>query len=306
MEFKKQMKNVTVFIKPIEKKIAKQMCVANHYSHSWHTCFGIYNFGIYDEREPEKLLGCAVFGRPMNVKSYKSLNPTLKEEEFVELNRLWVDDCLGKNTETVFLSLCFKYFKKYTPVKVIQSFADGRLGCGTIYKASNFKYYGYDTTLFFNDIVHGTDIHKLKFENTESLSSMIGVNLGLARGYFRAFRVKTYRYIYFIDRRYEKTMTIKEQPYPSYDKGKMFNDEYVQSIHIMARSYLGCIKMNLPYADEFMRYMKEHFTDEQIKQALERAEQNATLIKHMSGQGRNIDRMKTRIINFSEYYEPLH
>ena len=112
MELRKTMKNNgEIIVKPSDKELAKQMCVEPHYSHKWGASFGRYNFGIFKADEPEKCLGCAVFGAMMNAQSYKSINSMATYENLIELNRLWVDDCLGKNTETVFLSLCFKWLK---------------------------------------------------------------------------------------------------------------------------------------------------------------------------------------------------
>ena len=222
MKLRKTMKNNGVIIvKPISYEVAKDCIVKNHYSKKWNTSFGKYNFGIYKENNEDKLLGVAVFGNLMNPKSYKSICNEIEKDEIIELNRLWVDDCLGHNTETVFLSLCFKWLKHNTNVKLVQSFADGRLGCGTIYKASNFKYYGYSESLFFENIETKEVIHKVPFENTSRLVKMIGENIGYIRGYFKPFIVKTYRYIYFIDKKCENKCLLKEMNYPIYESVRL-------------------------------------------------------------------------------------
>ena len=57
---------------------------------------------------------------------------------------MWIDDTLGKNAESVLIAASLKLLRKADPnIVAVQSFADGRLGCGTIYKASNFRYYGF-------------------------------------------------------------------------------------------------------------------------------------------------------------------
>ena len=137
MEVVKNSKNNGILtIKEIDYATAKEMMIKNHYSKKWNNAFGKINFGIFQDGE---LLGGAVFGNLMNTKSYKTITD-LDSDSVIELNRLWIDDILGKNTETIFISSCFKIIKKkYPHIKFIQSFADGRLGCGTIYKASNFN-----------------------------------------------------------------------------------------------------------------------------------------------------------------------
>lgn len=58
-----------------------------------------------------------------------------------ELARLWVDDCMPKNTETYFMARGTAYIKTFhTDVKMLVSYADPSVGhAGTIYKAANWK-----------------------------------------------------------------------------------------------------------------------------------------------------------------------
>ena len=146
MEIIKNTKNNGVlYIREIEYGVARDMIVTNHYSKKWNTAFGTINFGVFRD---DTLLGCAVFGNLMNTKSYKNITD-LGPKSVIELNRLWLSDDLQRNAETLMLSACFKILrKKYPYIKYVQSFADGRLGCGTIYKAANFGYYGYTFSSF--------------------------------------------------------------------------------------------------------------------------------------------------------------
>ena len=299
VELRKTMKNNgEIIVKPIDKELAKQMCVENHYSHKWGASFGRYNFGIFKADKPDKCLGCAVFGAMMNPQSYKSINSMATYENLIELNRLWVDDCLGKNTETVFLSLCFKWFKHNSPVKIVQSFADGRLGCGTIYKASNFKYYGCSKTLFFDNVITGEVVHKVPTENTKNIGAFVGHNLGIVRGKYNAFHVKTYRYIFYIDRDYEKYSCYKEQPYPVYDKGKEYF-EFTQAINVMTRCYLICEHLGMhEVAEEFMAYAKLHYSDEQIEKSLEQSKNNKSLVEYFNDDKKDKEHDKRRIVGF--------
>lgn len=305
-ELRKIMKNNgEIIVKPIDKDLAKDICIKNHYSKKWNGYFGRYNFGIFKVDNPDICLGCAVFGAMMNAQSYKSINSKIKFEEIVELNRLWVDDCLGKNTETVFLSLCFKLLKQNTNIKIVQSFADGRLGCGTIYKASNFKYYGFHKTLFFENIETKETIHKTNLEDTRSLARMTGDNLGYIRGQLIPFYVKTYRYIYYIDREYEKYSLLKEETYPKYQKGKEYV-EFKQSIHVLSRCYY-CAKY-LGFDDikeEFKSFLLNNFEKVELKESLERALSNQTLLSFIE---KNKDNKKQLdIINkCDKKYKKLH
>lgn len=302
MELEKYMKNNgLVVVKEIDYNIAKECTIKNHYSKKWNTSFGKYNFGIFKKND-NRLLGVAVFGNLMNPKSYKSICKNISNNEIIELNRLWVDDELGHNTETVFLSLCFKWFKHNTDIKLVQSFADGRLGCGTIYKASNFKYYGYHESLFFENIKTGEVIHKVPFENTTRLVKMVGENVGYIRGYFKPFTVKTYRYIYFIDKKYENQCLLKQEKYPEYQKGL----DYINYNHpssLIARCLYATKKLGmLDLSKEFLNFMNNNFSKNEIIESAKIAMNNENLNKYLNEKN-NEDVVKKINVYVNKYQE---
>lgn len=211
----KQTKHMCVLeFKEVDKAKAKDMVIKNHYSHKWGTAFGVINIGVFRDNQ---LLGVAVFGHMMNPNSYKSI-ADIEKNEIIELNRLWISDDLGHNAETITMGACWKILRKdYPHIKLVQSFADGRLGCGTIYKASNFKYYGNTTTLFYENVETKEVKHNALFNDGRHIGSMLNHNTDLLDGKLRAFKVKTYRYIYILDKKVH--VKLNEKPYPSYDKG---------------------------------------------------------------------------------------
>lgn len=151
----------------------------------------------------------------MNAKLFTHPNP---KAWMCELNRLWIDDCLGKNAETVLIAASIKLIRKMDEnVVAIQSFADGRLGCGTIYKAANFKYYGFHYTRFLRNRRTGEFTHEQILTNTTSPSGYVRSNVAFLLGDLEVFVVKTYRYIYPLCKHFQ--FKTKEKPYPEYDKG---------------------------------------------------------------------------------------
>lgn len=208
----------TLLIKLVDKNLAKDMIVKNHYSHKWNDGgFGLYNFGIFRADDPEKCLGVAVYGYMKNPKAKLFTHPNPKAW-MCELNRLWIDDELGRNAESILIAASLKLLRKLAPDCVaVQSFADGRLGCGTIYKAANFQYYGYHYTKFLRNIRSGEMVHCQIFTNTTSPSGYLRANIGMLLGDFDVYEVKTYRYIYPLDKRFQ--FKTKRQPYPAYEKG---------------------------------------------------------------------------------------
>lgn len=207
-----------LLIKPVEKELARQMVIEHHYSHKWNFGgFGVFNFGIFRADEPDRCLGVAVYGymKNMNAKLFTHPNP---KAWICELNRLWIDDCLGKNAETVLIAASIKLIRKMDEnVVAIQSFADGRLGCGTIYKAANFKYYGFHYTRFLRNRRTGEFTHEQILTTTTSPSGYVRSNISFLLGDLEVFVVKTYRYIYPLCKHFQ--FKTKEKPYPEYDKG---------------------------------------------------------------------------------------
>lgn len=196
-------------IRLIDFDIAKDVIINNHYSHKWNTAFGVENYGIICDNQ---LLGVAVYGNPMNPASWPSISD-VEPAACLELNRLWVDDALIKNTETWFLKRSMALLKE-KGYRLIQSFADGRLGVGTIYQAANFTYHGFHTSLFHVDEETGETFHDVPFANTKRPATMVNRNILHAYGRLTTHEVKTYRYLFGLDRKARKSIKLTTQPYP--------------------------------------------------------------------------------------------
>jgi len=246
----------TVSFGIVSKSITKEMMIKEHYSKTFASYFGKVNIGIFKN---EKLMGVASFGTLMNSHSFKKLIDTDDFDAVLELNRLWISDDLGKNSETILLAVAMKYLKHSHPeVKVIQSFADGRLGCGTIYKAANFKYYGFHTTKFL-ELTDGTVQHKILFENTRSATKFLQLNTAFLKNQAKFFEVKTYRYIYILDKRTK--VLLKEKPYPIYEKGSKYIEHIPSCNQIHKVRYLLAKKNeSTNFVDE---YLEKTYTKEQ-------------------------------------------
>ena len=271
----------TLVIRPVAKTLAKSIIIENHYSHKWNDSFGIINFGIFRQNS-DKCLGVAVFGRMMNSHSFGLISDDLEKDDIVELNRLWIDDCLGHNAESLFIGACFRIIRaEYPYIKAIQSFADGRLGCGTIYKATNFKYFGFHKTQFYENKITGEITHNVIMTNAKSIG-IVRMNRQWCEGILKPFVVKTYRYIYPLKKIRFK---LKEKSYPEYSIGKEYLTEYRHNIRLVYRALcvayiteleddFNVIKnwiLNNQTNEEIQNYMKLALSNEYI---LQRAERN--------------------------------
>lgn len=208
-------------IKLISKQTAKEMIIQNHYSHKWNNAgFGVYNFGVFRGNEDEsECLGVAVYGYMMHPKAKHFTHPN-PNAIMLELNRMWISDELGKNAESLLIAHSLKALKRLNKdIVAVQSFADGRLGCGTIYKASNFKYFGKHQTKFFRNKRTGEINHEMNLTRMDSKSIYLRNNLAYLLGDLEMFQVNTYRYIFPLCKKFQ--FNRPAQAYPAYNKGQM-------------------------------------------------------------------------------------
>ncbi len=199
-------------LKKIEKKRCNQIIIDNHYSHKTATdAHTLLYLGIFYKNE---IVGAMQYGYAMNPKSCANIVEDTKIDEYYELNRLWIADGVPiKNVESQIIGMSFKLIKKINPkIKWIQSFADGRVGVGTIYQATNFIYCGSHKTKFV-ELNNGEVHHEGKFRN---LQKSFGRKFhGLDKD--KKFKHKIYdqyRYIYFIKKDERKKLLLKPESYP--------------------------------------------------------------------------------------------
>lgn len=218
-------------VEPIDKELAKRVVLDRHYSHKWNFAFGVQNYGIFHN---SNLMGVAVYGNAMNRNSWSKivdLDPSL----CLELNRLWVDDSLQKNTETWFIAQTLKDLKK-KGYRLIQSFADGRLGVGTVYQAANFDYYGRHKSLFYLDSVTNDFLHDKNFCDTNRPKAMIATNLLHAEQRLKTFEITTYRYLFPLAKDVPKRIKLKKLPYPERKNGMIELLSYKPPVTQIARA----------------------------------------------------------------------
>lgn len=267
--------NGELCIKEISYSVAKKMMLEKHYSKKWNNAFGKINIGIYRNGE---LLGAAVFGNLMNTKSYKNLVEDKKS--IIELNRLYIDDVLVKNAETVLISSSIKIIKrKYPYIKYVQSFADGRLGCGTIYKAANFDYYGCSKSIFFENKQTKEIFHKVPLENTDRPSGFLNKNRLFIDNKLVSFYVKTYRYIYDIYK--INGIKLKKLVYPEYSIGSE-KINFVHPLSTLCRLYLMYTAIeDYIYANKCMDTMLINYDKENINFMIEKQKLNKSYINFL-------------------------
>lgn len=199
-------------VREIPRDLAVELILAKHYSRRIYNCSWIH-LGVIVAGE---LLGVLQYGPAMNPASGDSVVAGTSTEEYLELNRMWLDDRAPRNSESRALSCSIKFIRRrYPRIKWIQSFADERCGLfGTVYQAANFDYCGEHVSRFYE--LDGEWYHK----NQLSVAANPGprgekLRRNLARVTHHDLR--QFRYIYFLKRGIRSKLRHRIQPYPKPD-----------------------------------------------------------------------------------------
>lgn len=132
------MKVKDMVVLPCLRSEIKDFIEENHYSKSINGCMSSYCFKLmYDG----VMIGAAFFGGLAMANQWKRFSETA--DDVIELRRLCCVDDTPKNTESYFIGAMLRWLKKHTSIRVVVSYADQEHNhVGTIYKASNFEYWG--------------------------------------------------------------------------------------------------------------------------------------------------------------------
>ena len=217
-------------LRVIPSKIANAFMRKHHYSgkvvNNSNLHFGAFLHG--------DLHGVMSYGPSLDKSKIIGLVEGTGWNNFIELNRMAFDDYLPRNSESRCISQSIKLIKKNAPqVKWIISFADAcSCGDGTIYRASNFLLTDIKENNNIILLPNGKKIHKLPLE---IMPTAPRPELG-GRSYYEVtggrYNLKKYleesgserlpgfqlRYIYFIDKRWEKRLTVPVLPYSAIEE----------------------------------------------------------------------------------------
>lgn len=219
-----------VQLKVIPSSIANPFVRRIHYSGKVvnNSCL---HFGAFLDG---KLHGVMSFGPPTDKRKVLGLVQGTPWNGMLELNRMAFDDCLPRNSESRCISLAMKLLKKNAPrVKWVLSFADGcQCGDGTIYRASNFILTGIKQ----NNTLRRT-------ENGEVIHSITAYHHGTQGDFSKLPKVPGYqlRYIYFIDKKWRKRLTVPEIPFQKIDEmgAGMYKGQHVTQAERHVDNYSG-------------------------------------------------------------------
>lgn len=234
-----------VSVRQIEKSIAENIIVKNHYTHKWSLCqvaYGIFyiteiDSQFFDEKE-EKLIGCIVFGQPVGRSAAESISECIKINEVFELTRLFIFDGIdyGTNMESYCLSQSIKLLKRDFPhIKALITYADGEQGHkGIIYQACGFYYQGNSAlALMPNYSVSLIGPPNYKWIHSRTISSTYGshnvehLKRKIGHTFWRKKESSKHRYVWFLCDKVEKKNIMKKlkHPFMPYPKVAKHQDE---------------------------------------------------------------------------------
>ena len=204
--------NGVFWVTKISYKEAMDIVIKNHYLHRKCPCS--YAFGLTDGH---KIFGVVTYGVPCSSTLLKGICGVEEAHNVYELNRLWIDDTMPRNSASFLVSHSIKQLDK----EIIVSFADTFVGhVGYVYQATNFLYCGLSAK--FKDIrVKGKEgQHHATFAYGMTNKEVIE-KFGKENCYFIE-RPRKHRYIYFNASKTRKKLLMKKLKYKifPYPKGE--------------------------------------------------------------------------------------
>ena len=199
-----------LLIRSISYAEAIPMIVNNHYLH--RKCQIIYSFGLFSYGG---LKGVITYGNPPSPSLQKGVCGPEETKNVIELNRLWIDDNMPKNSESFLIASTLKMIEK----EIVVSFADSEQGhLGVIYQATNWIYTGLSDK-HTEWKIEGSEKHSRAYSHQYTLGQlkeMFGDKLQIKQ------RSRKYRYVYINARSKKRRKELIEKlrypslPYPKH------------------------------------------------------------------------------------------
>ena len=215
-------------IRAINKSVAKDIIINNHYSGLWtKVSYAIGLFTSDVEEHPffsgveDKLIGVACYGDPIGRLSGQSISEMLDRTEVLELVRLFVFDGYGSNIESWFLGKTFDWLRENVPqIKGLISYSDPKEGhAGTIYQATNWIYQG--NSLRFNDSWSFKFDENGEWQHGRTIFPYYGTNnpneiqKQVTKPFWIRKEPRKHRYVYILSKGGERRKLLKNLKHPS-------------------------------------------------------------------------------------------
>lgn len=123
-----------------DRQLAKQICETKHYMKTYPSGSKV-NISLTDNN---KIVGIIVFGYSSQTdKKINKVSYGLQKNQYLEMQRLWISDDYGHNTESYILAKAIKKLSQDYDLQMIVTHAGGcKDDCGIVYQASGWLYFG--------------------------------------------------------------------------------------------------------------------------------------------------------------------
>jgi phage FluMu protein Com len=197
------------YVAAIPRRLAVEIIIANHYSRRVVNNSYVH-LGVFLDGD---LVGVLQFGYALVPKGAGKVVADTGVTQYLELNRMWMDDRAPRNSESRTISYAIKYIRKACPgVAWVQSFADERCGrWGVVYQAANFLYVGHHWTSFYE--LDGETYHEMLL-TAHKKGGRRGVFLRENLHRAVRHRLRQFRYVYFIRQSWRPRLKLSPLPYP--------------------------------------------------------------------------------------------
>lgn len=215
-------------IETISRQDAKMVVLQQHYMKTFPPRVSV-SFGIFDEG---KLVGVFVFGMSIATQAKAAkIFPDILPGEFTELQRVWISDKYGHNTESFCMSRVLTKLRSYGIRLVVTHSGSCKNDCGIVYQASGWLYFGRApcNDYFLTDRgVYKSLVPDLRFRriqlNGRSLEEAARAKYGFGH------MVKSFRYLYAypVDRKLRKHLEKTCQPFNKESDNFRYKQEWVK------------------------------------------------------------------------------
>lgn len=203
------------YVALLDRQEANAIIIANHYSRRVYSGSTLH-LGVWIVG---RLLGVLQFGFAMNPASAGSVVTGTEMDEYLELNRMWLDDEAPRNSESRSLAAAIRLIRRIRPaVKWIQSFADERCGLfGTVYQAAGFTFHGEHRGIFWE--LDGDWYYNSLATNRKSAKGPRAAHLLANIDRATRHQLRQFRYLRFLKPRFAKGCRYPVKPFPKPDYG---------------------------------------------------------------------------------------
>lgn len=200
----------SMWVEEIGRDFANFWIINNHYSGTIVPNAYVHLAVMRADRE---IVGVLQFGYAMNPSSASRVVADTDNDEYLELNRMWISDVMPRNSESKAISYAMKFISRRWPkVGWVQSFADERCNClGVVYQAANFLYLGEHRSTFWE--LDGNTYHNSMMTRDPTQAKRAAYLQGAAeRAVGTTYR--QFRYVFFLKNKYRKKLLMSILPYP--------------------------------------------------------------------------------------------